>query len=291
MIQDVLGLPVELAAPFDFSFLARYGTPFCVFDQQQSGNIAFGMQSAQWGKLFVKFAGAPTVNARVAPTPAAEALCLAMPAYQALYAHPALVKLLGCGTVAGGYAAVFRWAEGVNLYPGTRFSPAERYTHADSPLYQLSHQPLIVRLRMLDNVFDFHRYALSKGFMAVDFYDGSLLADFSTGRITVCDIDLYRRMPCRNNRGRMPGSARFLSPEEYELGAPLDGLTLQYTMGALAFAFLADHGSREAGAWMAAAPLYAVAARACAEDRAERYPSYDAFLSDWRETVGKITVY
>ena len=66
-------------------------------------------------------------------------------------------------------------------------------------------------------------------------------------------------MPCRNDRGRMPGSARFLSPEEYELGAPLDGLTLQYTMGALAFAFLADHGSREAGAWMAAAPLYAVA--------------------------------
>ena len=215
MIQDVLGLPVELAAPFDFSFLARYGMPFCVFDQQQSGNIAFGMQSAQWGKLFVKFAGAPTVNARIAPAPAAEALCLAMPAYQALYAHPALVKLLGCGTVAGGYAAVFRWAEGVSLYPGTRFSPAERYTHADSPLYQLSHQPLIVRLRMLDNVFDFHRYALSKGFMAVDFYDGSLLADFSTGRVTVCDIDLYRRMPCRNDRGRMPGSARFLSPEEY----------------------------------------------------------------------------
>ena len=56
------------------------------------------MQSAQWGKLFVKFAGAPTVNARIAPAPAAEALCLAMSAYQALYAHPALVKLLGCGT-------------------------------------------------------------------------------------------------------------------------------------------------------------------------------------------------
>ena len=29
----------------------------------------------------------------------------------------------------------------------------------------------------------------------------------------------------------------------------------------------------------------------CRNDRAERYPSYDAFLSDWRETVGKITVY
>lgn len=169
MIQDVLGLPVELAAPFDFSFLARYGTPFCVFDQQQSGNIAFGMQSAQWGKLFVKFAGAPTVNARIAPAPAAEALCLPCRPIRRCTRIQPLVKLLGCGTVAGGYAAVFRWAEGVSLYPGMRFSPAERYTHPASPLYQLSHQPLIVRLRMLDNVFDFHRYALSKGFMGRGF--------------------------------------------------------------------------------------------------------------------------
>ena len=286
MIQDVLGLPVELAAPFDFSFLARYGTPFCVFDQQQSGCIAFGMQSEAWGRLFVKFAGAPAVNARVAPAPAAEALCLAMSAYQALYAHPALVKLLGCGTVAGGYAAVFRWAEGVSLYPGTRFAPAERYTHPDSPLYQLSHQPLIVRLRMLDNVFDFHRYALSKGFMAVDFYDGSLLADFATGRITICDIDLYRRMPCRNDRGRMPGSSRFLSPEEYELGAPLDGLTLQYTMGALAFAFFGDPLERSSDTWQGPAALYPVALRAMAEQPFQRYPTLKAIQEAWREAVG-----
>lgn len=291
MIQDVLGLPVELAAPFDFSFLGRYGTPFCVFDQQQSGCIAFGMQSEKWGRLFVKFAGAPTVNARVSPDSAVVALQHAVQNYQALQGHPALIRLRGSGAVAGGYAAVFTWAEGVSLYPGTRFLPAQRYTHPDSPLYKLLYQPLIVRLRMLDNVFDFHRYALSKGFMAVDFYDGSLLADFATGSIHVCDIDLYRRMPCCNDRGRMPGSARFLSPEEYEKGAPLDEITMQYTMGALAFAFLGNHGGREAAAWTAAKPLYAVAARACQEYRALRYPSYAAFLQAWRDTVGKTTVY
>ena len=49
MIQDVFGLPVNLAAPFDFSFLGRYGRPFCVFDQQPGSNIAFGMESAQYG--------------------------------------------------------------------------------------------------------------------------------------------------------------------------------------------------------------------------------------------------
>lgn len=291
MIQDVLGLPVELAAPFDFSFLSRYGTPFCVFDKQQSGNIAFGMQSEKWGKLFVKFAGAPMPGARVSPAEAVDALARAVGNYQALQGHPALVKLRGFGAVAGGYAAVFKWAEGENLYPNARFLPAQRYTHPDSPLYKLSHQPLITRLRMLDQVFDFHRHALSHGLMAVDFYDGSLLADFATGSITVCDIDLYRRMPCCNDRGRMPGSARFLSPEEYEMGAPLDEITMQYTMGALAFAFLGNHGGREAAAWTAARPLYAVAARACQQYRALRYPSYAAFLQAWRDTVGKTTVY
>ena len=29
----------------------------------------------------------------------------------------------------------------------------------------------------------------------------------------------------------------------------------------------------------------------CRNDRAEHYPSYAIFLFDWRETVGKITVY
>ena len=29
----------------------------------------------------------------------------------------------------------------------------------------------------------------------------------------------------------------------------------------------------------------------CRNDRAEHYPSYAIFLSDWREAVGKITVY
>ena len=29
----------------------------------------------------------------------------------------------------------------------------------------------------------------------------------------------------------------------------------------------------------------------CRNDRAEHYPSYAIFLSDWRETVGKIAVY
>ncbi len=291
MIQDVFGLSAELAAPFDFSFLKRYGKPICVFERPQTGCLLFETQSAQWGQLLVKFAGAPLVNSRMSPVDAAKALCLSMSAYQDLYAHPALIKLMGCGTVAGGYAAVFRRPEGISLDPGTQIPPADRYDLPASPLYQLSHQPLIVRLRMLDSIFDFHHYALRHGYMAVGFSESSLAADFTTGRISICDIDLYQRLPCYNTRGRMPGSPRFLAPEAYVTDAKLDGITLQYIMGALSYVFLSDRGIREKNSWTASSSLYQVASRACAENREDRYPSYDAFLAAWRQTVGSATVY
>lgn len=277
MIQDVFGLPVNLATPFDFSFLGRYGRPFCVFDGQTSGNISFGMQSDQYGKLLVKFAGAETLNSHYTPQDAIQALKRAAPLYDTLR-HPALVSLAGQGEVAGGYALIFRWAEGENLY------------QADVR-QRLRHQPLIVKLQMLDRVFDFHLHCARKGYTAVDFYDCSLLCDFATGRITICDIDLYRPMPAFNDIGRMPGSARFLSPEEYELGAPLDSITMQHTMGALAFCILSRDGSRHADQWTAAPLLYEIATRATSPDRAQRYPSMGAFLTAWREGIRASTVY
>jgi len=277
MIQHVLGIPVQLAAPFDFSFLGRYGRPFCVFDQQPGSNIAFGMESAQYGKLLVKFAGAPTVNAAYSPEHTVSALKNAAPLYRTLR-HPALVQLLGQGEVAGGYALIFRWFDGEPL------SSAQARD-------RLSHQPLPVKLRMLDSVFDFHLHCAVKNHISVGFHDGSLLVNFLTGQIMICNIDLYRPMPAFNNLGRMPGSARFLSPEEYEKGAPLDGLTMQYAMGALAFAFLARGGSHAPEDWTAASALHAVASRAVDLDRTQRYPSLGAFVAAWRHAIRHSTVY
>ena len=277
MIQDVFGLPVNLAAPFDFSFLGRYGRPFCVFDGQTSGNISFGMQSEQYGKLLVKFAGAQTINSHYAPEKAVQMLKNAAPMYDILR-HPALVRLAGHGEVAGGYAMIFRWSEGENLYDRKAKD-------------RLRHQPLIARLQMLDRVFDFHLHCAQKGFVSVGFYDGNLLCDFLTGGITICDIDLYRPSPAVNDVGRMPGSARFLSPEEYDLGAPIDSLTMQYTMGALAFDFLSRDGSRYEDQWTADPLLFEIATRATHPDRAQRYAGMGAFLASWRAAIRQSTLY
>lgn len=60
-IQWVDGIPYRLEAPYDFSFLAKYGTVFKVFDEQGSGNISFGVRNGE-KKYFIKFAGAPRKN-------------------------------------------------------------------------------------------------------------------------------------------------------------------------------------------------------------------------------------
>ena len=73
--------------------------------------------------------------------------------------------------------------------------------------------------------------------MASDLYDGCLLVELSTGRLTVVDLDAYRRGPGRNTMGRMFGSRRFMAPEEFELGAPIDQRTTVFTLGRLAWHF------------------------------------------------------
>lgn len=273
MTQDIFGVPVELAAPRRFDFILNYGDPFAVFTQPPKGLLCFGVEGPRYGRLLIRYAGAQLADG-LPSDQAAELLCAAMPAYEALYPHPALIKLQGHGPAAGGYMAIFRWPEGANLREGDVRT-------------QLARQPLLTRLRMIDQVFDFYLFSLQKGYQPVGFDESGLTADWVSGGITVCDIDLYRPAPAFNDRGRMPGSSFFLAPEEYRPGEPLDGRTAQYTLGALAFFFFGDRLLRERAAWTAGEPLYRVACRACEDDREKRYPGLADFLAAWRQAAGE----
>ena len=57
-IQHIDGVPYRLKAPFDFSFISKYGRVFKVFDGQDGGNVCFGVEN-EGERYFVKFAGAP----------------------------------------------------------------------------------------------------------------------------------------------------------------------------------------------------------------------------------------
>ena len=264
------GLPYQAEQEPDLGWLNAYGRVFRVFDQQPSGRLGFGVEGP-YGRLFVKYAGARTVNFRGRPDEAVRALRDAMPLYS--LQHPALTRLMAHGATDGGYAAIFAWRDAQPL----------------RAVYdQVRRLPLLHALNMLDSVFDLHAALAEKGLVAVDFWDGNVLIDFAQNEAIVCDIDLYRRKPAVNDRGRMWGSSRFMAPEEYEKGAALDECTNVYAMGALAFAFFGDNRDRKRKSWLGPAPLFPVAEKATQEKREARYPSLRAFLNAWREAVGYV---
>ncbi len=273
------GLSFQLKEPQSFDWLQKLGRVFCVFDRQDSGNLSFGVE--QLGrKKFVKYAGASTVAYTGTPEEAVTRLKQALPLYEALK-HPYLIRLEEHFETDNGYAAVYDWFDGECLHPHWSFPPPQKYTHPDSPFFRFRQLPVAERLRSLDCIFSFHVHAEASGYVAIDFYDGSLLYDFKNRLTKICDIDLYRKKPFINTMGRLWGSSRFMSPEEFELGANIDARTNVFNMGAVAFALLGGERDRSNSKWEAGKELYETALRAVQPDRNERHASVAEFYAAW----------
>ena len=127
---------------------------------------------------------------------------------------------------------------------------------------------------------NFFEYIAAQNYVAIDFYDGSVLYDFESGKTTICDIDFFRKRPCINDMGRMWGSSRFQSPEEYQLGAFIDEVTNVYTLGATAFALFGD-GDRTREKWQLNGGFFNVATKAVSEERTERQQSIRQLKEEW----------
>ena len=80
--------------------------------------------------------------------------------------------------------------------------------------------------------------------------------------------------------GRMFGSAKFMSPEEFEKGADIDEITNVYTAGAFAFALFGNY-SRNIDDWKLSDELFTVASKAVSDNRDERYSSINEFRKAW----------
>jgi serine/threonine-protein kinase len=114
----------------------------------------------------------------------------------------------------------------------------------------------------------------------VDFYDGCLIYDFARRQIRVVDLDNYHEGAFANAMGRMFGSSRFMSPEEFSLGATIDERSNVFTMGRTVAAFLSD-GTLDRPPFRGTDALYDVVFRACRENPEVRYPSMAAFWRAW----------
>ncbi|MBD2848621.1 serine/threonine protein kinase [Paenibacillus sp. IB182496] len=271
----------KLKERISFEWLMNLGNVFEVFDEQDSGNICFGVEQ-NGVKKFVKFAGVQTLEYEGDPSDAVSRLVKAIPVYNDLK-HPNLISLFDHFKVESGYVAVFDWFEGENLHPHWVYPPPAKYNDPNSPFYKYKQLNLQRRLESLNHIFAFHVFMESKGYVAIDFYDGSILYDFTRHETRICDIDFYEKKPYVNLMGRMWGSSRFMSPEEFELGARIDSRTNVFHMGATAFVLLGGERDRSIEKWEASHDLYQVAYRAVESDRNKRFESLSDFYLAWNE--------
>ncbi len=278
-IKKIDGLEFELKKDCDFDWLSKYGKVFCVFDQQDSGNICFGIANGN-AKYFLKYAGAETVNYDGSIEEAIFRLKNSVAIYEELQ-HPNLIRLIDYLEQGNGYIVVFEWAEGECLHAHWDFDEFPKYEHPNSPNYRFNQLELALKLKCLEDIYSLHEHIAHMGYVAIDFYDGSIMYDFNTNKTIICDIDLYNKGPLINDVGRMWGSSRFMSPEEFEKGAIIDEVTNVYTMGATAFEILGNNRKRNILEWHASEKLFEVAKKAVSDNRSERYMSISEFHKEW----------
>ncbi|MBP0725467.1 serine/threonine protein kinase [Bacillus sp. RG28] len=286
VIHNVDNISFKLKKLHNFDWLCSLGKVFCVFDQQDSGNISFGLEKNGQRK-FIKFAGAKTLNYSGDPQEAVLRLKQSILRYEEL-THQHLVRLIDHFDIEQGYAVVFDWFEGECLHPHWAFPPPAKYIHPNSPYFRFKQLPVELRLTSMDLILNFHVYVESKNYVAVDFYDGSILYDFTNHITKICDIDYYQKKPFVNTMGRLWGSSRFMSPEEFELGAIIDEKTNVFNLGSMAFSLLGGELDHSYSKWDVGRELYEVVIKAVEKDRSKRYTSVEEFYSAWKMAIEKV---
>ncbi|MDD4495905.1 MAG: phosphotransferase, partial [Eubacteriales bacterium] len=266
-IQWIDGVPYKLKAPFDFSFLSKYGTVFKVFDDQGSGNICFGVADGE-NKFFVKFAGAPTGNYTGTAEDAIERLKRAVPTYQDL-AHPNVINLIKAEEIGGGYAAVFDWVDAIHMW-------------TPDGGQEFKNLPLEKHYEIFENILDFHKHMAEKGYSALDFYEDHIMWDLKNERAVICDIDFYSKGWYEGMSGIWNTDCEWYSPEQFIDGAVIDEISCVYVMGITAFALFGDSRDRCFEKWKLSRAMFDVAKKAVNEERSERQHSIAQFVAEWR---------
>ncbi|MFE1942356.1 serine/threonine-protein kinase [Streptomyces massasporeus] len=251
-------------------YLRTVGEVFRAFRDQDSGCVSYGVRLADGERWFVK--EATTVAAR-------HSLDRAWAFHRAVR-HLAIVPQLHRFRVGSGApAVVMPWHSGEVLHHPTLRHHGGR-AHPDHPLARFRAQPLAPVLDAVDRLLDAHLAVEAAGFVAVDLYDGALLYDFETGALRLIDLDEYRPGPFTLEADRLPGSRRFMAPEEWRRGSRIDTRTTVHALGR-AVRLLLDAGDEER-AWRGTTEQLAVVGRAVRADPRERFTTVEELVAAWR---------
>jgi hypothetical protein len=267
--------PATDLAPLDY--LSRIGGVFAAFDArtQDSGNVSFGVET-NGRRWFVKTAGDPADAKPFLSHEDRVALLLNAQRLAASVTDAALPALHRVVQSAWGPMLVYDWAPGELV--GT---PAARRADPNCPLQRFRRLPLNQLTAAIDIIMDVHLKLCAAGWIACDFYDGSVMYDFGAHQTCLIDLDSYHLGPFTNQMGRMFGSTRFMAPEEFERGALIDERTTVFTLGRAISVFLGDGELGRAG-FRGSEIQYAAMTTACRPDPADRFQSVAELVRAWR---------
>lgn len=293
--QELDGIKFKLRKKQNFSFLKEFGKVFCVFDQNDSGNISFGIVNENNQKFFIKVAGAKTLESFRQPEECIKALEKTIEIYEDLRCEY-LIDMVTSGRFKNLFYIVFHWAEGECLFDHWNFDYYRNDPEINPPREKFRNLPKQKKLKVANQILTFISFVESKGYVAVDFYDGSLMYDFNTYRLTICDIDFFRKNPAINNIGfDYWGTKRMKAPEEYQLNATIDSKTNVFTIKALFFHIFGQYPTEviekmykenhfiplKKNAWELSPKLYEVTLKAVRHNPVDRYSSIISFRNMW----------
>ena len=263
------------------TYLDAVGEVFAIFDDrvQDSGNISYGVR-INGDRYFVKTAGHPDDPLPSPGTPKhPDRVSMLQNAVRLRRSctHAALPELYRVIASPTGPLLVYEWVDGELIR-----TDSSKRSDPESPFQRFRSLPVPEILCVLDTIYDLHHELVQLGWIAVDFYDGCTIYDFTRRELHIMDLDCYRSGPSQNDRGRMFGSSRFMAPEEFERGAPIDDRTTVFTMGRTAAVFLSD-GTLERRPFRGTDAQYAVIRRACHDDRSQRFDTMAAFHAAWQQ--------
>ncbi|MFF9980383.1 protein kinase family protein [Streptomyces erythrochromogenes] len=248
-------------------YLTQTGNIFHTFADQDSGCISYGVMAAgqRW---FAKGASTPD---------GISSLRRAISVHKAV-AHPAIVPLSHSFSTDDGLALVYPWTPGQVLYHPTRSRHGGRATPG-SPMTKFRQLPIPRVHAALDSILSAHLAVEQAGLVAVDLYDGCMLYDFEDHQMKLCDLDEYRPGPFTLDTDRLPGSSRYMAPEEFVRGSVIDIRTTVFTLGR-ALRLLLDAGDEEKQ-WRGTSGQLAIIKKATATDPERRFQSVRSLVNVW----------
>ena len=280
----------------DFSWVNDYGIAFSVIDETGSGCISFGVQKDN-KKYFIKIAGAKTVEAEISEQESIDLLKDAVEKYKSIH-HQNLIKYIDSFDINEFFAVIFEYADGECLFDHWNFEKYKNDSTLITPIQKFKKLEISKRLDVVYKLFSFFETFINAGYVAVDFYDSSIIYNFEKDEATFCDIDLFRKLPTKNDLGKdYYGTKRLKAPEENELGATIDELTNEFTLGAIIFDIFSNVSNNdkryEIGMFIPNDleefelndKTYNVLLKATNYDRNNRYTSINEFEVEFRKSL------